>query len=121
MIMTRRTFGHRAALFVLGCALQVSGVAALLKRRVVTDFEQIRVGMLYHPNLKDTTETWIVADEGNYIIRNGVREDVDNSRENKWNVLRVHDGLIDSGEDPKLICFDQHPNVEPWNFHFPGI
>lgn len=120
-MISRRTFASRAALFVLGCALQVSGLASVLRRKAVTEIEQIRVGMLYHPNLKDSTETWIVADEGNYIIRNGVREEVGNRRENKWNVLRVYDGLIDPSEDPTLICFDQRPNLEPWNFHFPGI
>lgn len=115
-MISRRTFSQQAALFVLGCALQVCGAVTAIKRKVER-LDQFDIGMVFYPNTKDPSESWQVVDGGKDVICDGAGGEVNNTRRNKWLCLKKGD------MEPQLFCFDfdADMHIAKWNCHFPGI
>lgn len=59
---------------------------------------QIEPGMIF--DNPDDKSIWVVKEDGDYMIENGVRVPIDNCRKNKWWVQK-----LDSNEPPILACF----------------
>lgn len=133
--MTRRTFGTRAALFVLGCALQVGGAASLLKQVLVAKAEQIQAGMIFNPKWNCTAagraEVWRVLE-----VVPGSRPDSTphilcalHSREYppfteahpamQW--AEQQQRLLWERKDREPRLHDTFGRISEYNFHFPGI
>lgn len=132
-MISRRTFASRAALFVLGCALQVSGVASLLKRGVVSRLADIQAGMVFNPACSGTAagraEIWQVVEVSDYGERTKKLLCVFKDRPERllvetypWYRAKEIEDYAERDaierEQPRVITLSGH-RLGEWHFHFP--
>lgn len=121
-MISRRTFASRAALFVLGCALQVSGAATLLKRKAVSRIEEVRAGMVFTPPLRSEQWQVIAVRDSDRYTRNLLCIPViplhTRQKSGVQNITKYEDWQAIDPERPMAAVFCSS-GLEALNFHCP--